>query len=284
MAPTINERVSAVVWEESSKQASEMLDHFLAVKVPDGSEVLKGLRLIAIHVLGRAAYGQPQRWAQEDKPLSPGQSLTYIEAVSAIIEDLVLTAVAPHWLLSLPFLPKKYKTLARAKREYPECAAQLVKSERERAASQGETRNNIMSMLVRASDAGKSDKGDVKSEKLYLSEEDISGSLWFVTGAGFETTAHALGFAVSLLAARPDVQEWLIEEVDQVFGPLASSTPEYSKGFPRLTRCLAFMVSCPSSKSASLADTLTARSPQDVSACCACRERNKHGSDRKQWL
>jgi len=95
-----------------------------------------------------------------------------------------------------------------------------------------------MSMLVRLSDNAKSSKAGGATGQ-YLTEEEISGNMFIFTGAGFDTTANTLTYAIVLLSAYPEWQTWIQEEVDGVLGGTAS--PDYTTVFPKLTRCLALM-------------------------------------------
>ncbi|WQF83646.1 Putative cytochrome P450 [Colletotrichum destructivum] len=138
--------------------------------------------------------------------------------------------------------------------------------------------DTIMSMLVRLSDQEKKSQAaataaadddddddaavasrDKKTaaataNKTYLTEDEIAGNLFIFTAAGFDTTANTLAYAVTLLAAHPEWQAWIRAEIDAVLGPPGpqdddddddgkGELPDYATAFPKLTRCLAVMVS-----------------------------------------
>jgi cytochrome P450 len=63
------------------------------------------------------------------------------------------------------------------------------------------------------------------------------------TAAGFDTTANTLAFAVTLLAANPEWQTWIFEELDQVLPSDPTAEVDYKEIYPQLTRCMAIMVS-----------------------------------------
>ena len=58
--------------------------------------------------------------------------------------------------------------------------------------------------------------------------------------ADFDTTASTVACGIKSLALQPDLQDWIIEEIDSV----AALHPdaEYELTFPLLLRCLALMV------------------------------------------
>lgn len=58
--------------------------------------------------------------------------------------------------------------------------------------------------------------------------------------AGHDTTAHTLTFATFFLAANPDVQDWISEEINHVMGDRRPEDWVYSD-FTALKRCLAVM-------------------------------------------
>ncbi|KAH8794078.1 cytochrome P450 [Hyaloscypha finlandica] len=68
------------------------------------------------------------------------------------------------------------------------------------------------------------------------------GNLFIYNVADHDTTAYTICYAIYMLAAQPDVQNWLGEEIDSVFaGKDGVETWEYEKAIPKLKRCLALM-------------------------------------------
>lgn len=78
---------------------------------------------------------------------------------------------------------------------------EMLEGEREIVSDQ--PRDNFLSMLVRLSDQEK------KSSGKFLTEEEISGNLFTFTAAGFDSTANTMGYAVIMLTAYPEWQEWI---------------------------------------------------------------------------
>ena len=98
----------------------------------------------------------------------------------------------------------------------------------------------MMSTLVRLSDSAKKGE-DINSKSQNLSEEEILGNLFQFTAAGFDTTANTMAYAITILATEPEWQDWIIEEIDNVL--IDEHDNSYTKTFPKLSRCLALMVS-----------------------------------------
>lgn len=250
IAPQINEQYSRIVFDESQRQAGEMLDHI--AKLPDKvtEDTLAGLRRIAINVLVAAGYGMSQPWDEASEEMNEADDLQprmkYIQATRLIIHQFLEAILLPPSLVTLPIFPSSLRRMGKAVRELPNDVKDMLAYERKRLGrrqAEGK-RSNFLETLLKQQiydDVIKANGGSTAHEQL-LSEEEISGNLFGFTIAGFETTANTLGFAVVLLAAMPEWQEWLFEEIDEVFEGRDKDDLIYSEIYPRLTRCLAVMV------------------------------------------
>ena len=89
-----------------------------------------------------------------------------------------------------------------------------------------------MTSLIRASTSGEG-----------LKDEEIFGNMFVFQFAGHDTTAHTLAFSMMHLAAYPEVQAWMVEEIDYVLGQAEPEEWTYAEVFPRLKRTLAVLVS-----------------------------------------
>ncbi|OTA92179.1 hypothetical protein M434DRAFT_22024 [Hypoxylon sp. CO27-5] len=94
---------------------------------------------------------------------------------------------------------------------------------------------NLMSSLVRASQ-------DEAKTSVGLTENEIYGNMFVFNFAGHDTTAHTFTFAIYFLAANPQVQDWVYEELCRVLGDRRPNDWNYSTDFPRLKRCLSVML------------------------------------------
>ncbi|GAW16696.1 hypothetical protein ANO14919_061330 [Xylariales sp. No.14919] len=98
---------------------------------------------------------------------------------------------------------------------------------------------NLMTSLVRAS------QDEATAGSSGLTESEIYGNMFVFNFAGHDTTAHTFTFAIFFLAANPQVQDWVHEEVRQVLGDRDPSEWHYNADFPRLKRCLSIMLETP---------------------------------------
>jgi cytochrome P450 len=219
-----------------------------------------------MHVLGRIGYGQHKPFALRSSSLVPSEDMSYVDAIALCTENLLSAAFLPASLLKLPLMPRLLQKLGAALTRLPSLTQDMLDQERQRPSSTASRAGDvptakpdgspttIMSTLVRLSDQEKNRaEGDnvsvlkpnqsiKRDTKSYLTEEEIAGNLFIFTAAGFDTTANTMSYAVTLLAVYPEWQAWIQTEIDSVLGGL-SETPDYATVFPRLTRCLAVMVS-----------------------------------------
>ncbi|KAJ5624107.1 hypothetical protein N7510_000416 [Penicillium lagena] len=233
VAPNLNERISEAVWNESCEQAQEMLDYLS--KRP-GSQTLSGLRCLAINVLGQAGYGQAQPWLPE-LPIHSKEELNgragYFSAMSLITDMLPYAALLPHKLLRMSFMPLARQALGRHLEKINQYTKDMLDDERKAAKYESGPRNNFLNSLVQFSDQGTDTK-----PALTMSEDEISGNLFIFSVAGFDTTANTMGYAVCLLAAYPEWQHWVREELAAL--PDISQW-KYEETFPKCQRTLAVM-------------------------------------------
>jgi hypothetical protein len=83
---------------------------------------------------------------------------------------------------------------------------------------------------------GKTDPSALKG----LMVNEIFGNVCVINFASHDTTANTLAFSILLLAAHPEVQNWVTEELQQLVP--ANGQREYNALFPKLKRCKAILV------------------------------------------
>lgn len=247
VASVINERISKVVFNESIRQTDGLLREVYRGapekgEAADTTHMFDIVKKITIHVLSGAGMGASVPW-NNDVTVKPkaGFKMTYMEAVKTVINAVGGPIILPQWFLSNypSFLPGYHflHSLSYAMHEFPMHTKDMLDEERQRSATSkdGEARSNIMSQLLQASEVDERSKA--------LSDEEMMGNLFIFTAAGFDTTANTLSYAIALLARHPQWQDWLIEEVDSVLKPEATSKKlEYASIFPKCTRILALML------------------------------------------
>lgn len=244
VASTLNERISRTIWDETVKQTDGLLEEVGGSGEKGTVGLFDGMKKITINVLTGAGMGRSVAWeeSEEGPDAKGGYRMSYIECVKVVIECVAGPIILPKWFLEWypNFLPGAdlLKRLSVAVDEFPKHTWELLGKEQQRMHhGSAESRSNIISQLLKASEEGEGEKRG-KS----LSDEEMLGNLFIFTGAGFDTTANTLSFALVLLARHPEWQDWLFKEVDVLLPTNTSSTEfAYTALFPKVTRILALM-------------------------------------------
>jgi cytochrome P450 len=203
--------------------------------------------VIALHVLTSAGFGTSHDWHGGARLPTEGHKLSHRDSLMTLLEHLTTTIVLSQmpWLEKIRLLlPKHLLHVKLAINEFDQYMDEMLATERRLMAQQQQNsaKPNLISTLIRTSDEAKS--GGVTG--LRLTDQEIKGNLFIFNLAGHDTTANTLAYAVALLAAYPDVQDWVVEEVDAVLGEEGGfddgEVVKYETVFPRLKRVLAVMV------------------------------------------
>ncbi|SPO01746.1 related to cytochrome P450 3A7 [Cephalotrichum gorgonifer] len=234
--PPFNERNSALVWDESKRQATDMLRGWEAA--PRGiTNPQSDTMMLALHVLTAAGFGRSFKFGYGLETPSDGHTLTYRDALSLILGNLftaVFTATVnlPAWML-----PGKFRKVNDAVANFRQYMVEMVGEERSAIAAGAPESDNLMSILVRASEESKLEGKGAR----HLTDSEIFGNLFSYNLAGHETTSNTLAYATILLAANPKWQEWVAEEVEAVTAGIPIEDLKYEPAYPQLKRCLAIM-------------------------------------------
>ncbi|KAK5999442.1 hypothetical protein QM012_005443 [Aureobasidium pullulans] len=225
--PAFNERAMDEVWHESRRRVALVESD----KTYTLGELRKTLDMVAMLILTTVGFGQEAELTK----IHPGHKLSFFDSLSFILKNVIITVLfnslkAPDWML-----PSTLKQLKLSVSEFRVYMRDLVRNETESSTK----RATLLSALVSANEAAKSEGGDkpVQGRPKYLTEEELWGNLFVFNLAGFETTASALSFALPYVAAYPNIQQWMTEEVDKFY----TQDSDYAETFPRLVRCLAWM-------------------------------------------
>ncbi|KAI4265812.1 MAG: hypothetical protein L6R38_009161 [Xanthoria sp. 2 TBL-2021] len=238
-APSFNEKTSSLVWEEARRQAHDMASSWSQQGPQGTTEVVADTATLALHVLTCAGFGESYPFNAGVRKVAEGHAMTYRDSLSLCLSNIITFAIIPKRYLSYPFLPQKLRKLGQAVQEFQQYMEEMLARERDSGAKGTSATPNLMSALVRASDedAQAKDSGQ-HSSKLGFTDEEIFGNIFAFNLAGHETTANTVAYALVLLAAHPQYQDWVREEIMQVQD---TSAGEYNSSFPRLQRCLAVM-------------------------------------------
>lgn len=236
-----NTQTDAVVWSEALQQAQEMLAVWLNDGIQGTSSTARDVINLTLHVLTHALFGQESHSFKDELEIRFQNRIIGIrDALSFIVNNVISAIIIPHSFLSLPFLPKKFHLLGQAIRSFNTYGAEMIAKERLLISKQDLGTNNMISSLVRFSEKARLESNDGRQG---LADNEILGNVFIYTFAGHETTANSLAYCILLLAAYPEYQEWLSEEINGMLDDGEGfDTPRYNEHFPKLKRCLAAMV------------------------------------------
>ena len=181
--------------------------------------------------------------------LQVNHSMTYRDSLAMILNSIIVLAIFPKSFLqaSVIPLPRKLRAIGDATREFAAYMEEMLTAERRLISSGRSDTRNLMNALIRASDEAKAAEAKGKTVS-GLTDEEIFGNLFMYNLAGHETTANTLAYAIILLAAHPEYQEWIAAEIDAVLTDNSDiETWKYEEVFSKLNRCLAIMVHLTSS-------------------------------------
>jgi len=266
VAGAVTERVSSVVWNEAIRQTQDCLTSITSTETDEltGSgttyHMFDCIKRIAIHVIYAAGMGKKQDFILNENdninPESgdtklPGMKLSYIDAVKIINVNTSGPNIIPMWILQNwpSWFPGAawLHSIADAKLEFPIHTRAELAREREIAAKTGETRNNVMSALIAASERNEgvvdTEKGTPDMKKgPALTDQEVVANLYIFTAAGFDTTANTLAYALVLLCRHPQWQDWIITEIDSLIPDPNTTDIDYTSVFPRAYRLQALML------------------------------------------
>lgn len=198
-------------------------------------------KILTLNVLSCAGLGQVHSFQSGIDAPEAAIEMNYRDAISTILQNAAIVMLCPTGLLRLPFLPKKIARVGQAIVAFRKYMTDVLNEERNLISQRKPGAGNLMSNLVRASE--EASQPQLRQSPTGLTRDEIFGNMFIFNSAGHETTANTLSYGILLLAAHPEWQQWIAEEVRHVLKDARSETWSYADVFPRLKRCRAVMVS-----------------------------------------
>lgn len=230
----------------------------------------KGLRsscsdtmTLALNVLAAAGLGYSWKYVPvgQDSEAADEFSARYRDNLALLLTSIRLLSTTPKWMYELSpdrvkYLPKLFRDHVLAAQAFKKQMRQLVEERKVEVAAGRANENIFLNAMIAKSDEMRQEKaakpsgaggefGEMDAGLAGgLSDDEIFANMFDYNIAGHETTAHSLNYCFHILSVEPELQDWIQEEVDHVYGDSAldSSTLEYEQYFYRLKRCLALMV------------------------------------------
>ena len=172
----------------------------------------------------------------------------YRESLALILENSLLILILGPKFLTQKFLPRSWRQIGQATVDFKFHMTEMVHEEKRLIARNEPGGENIIKSLIRASDemSNSSTSAGIEGPGIRgLTGEEIYGNIFVFNFAGHDTMAITLNWALYLLAAHPEIQDWISEEINAIITAEHSSISNYSEVYPKLNRCLAVLVSSP---------------------------------------
>ena len=248
-SPPFTEKNNHVVWTESLHQAQSMVSGWVSPDAQSSGPIwdvaAQAMRL-SLHVISRAGFGERLEWPHEekDKTIPAGHTLSYKDALSTLLENIIPVMLTPRWLL--PRSPLKiHKVANEAFVEWGKYMREMYYGKRSEM-QQGETREgmDLMGALVKGAgitaeslnENGSADpeKAGAQNNKQLLTDDEILGNAFVFILAGHETAANTIHFSMLFLAMHPESQRRLQKDLDDILGDKPISEWDYDEDVPKL--------------------------------------------------
>lgn len=226
-AVTFTEKNAELVWGEALKEASQMLDYWVNRATKPIRTLAQDTQIFSLNVLAAALFGKsyPFEGREESQAREKADGVSakdgafgYRDSIATILHMIVpIMVFGEKKLRESWWLPKGWQKAGFAVANFREYITHLISEERS-AIAQGTTSSaNLVTNLVRAcqGDAPEATAADFASgSKAILTEDEIISDLFVFAFAGNDTTALTLAYILAELAAHPNVQDWISDEIN----------------------------------------------------------------------
>lgn len=248
IAAPFNERTNHLVWNESLRQARDMIKEWTRKKSKETLGLQKDTRTLTLNVLAATGFRRSVKFQGSSRQPGDDEILGYREALATIMDNALFMMLVPSRILCSPLVPQSWAKVGQATTSFKKYMLEMLDQEKSLAAQEKSGASHLTSALLRASEeysqykSRNDTKDEDKSMVKGLTVEELLGNIFLINFAGHDTTANTLAYAIVLLAANPQVQDWIAEEVRAVAGNDPNQRWEYEYAFPLLKRSLAVMV------------------------------------------
>lgn len=252
---TFTEKNNEVVWSRSLKQALGMLEYWTQRAKQPIRSTHQDTKVFTLNVLAAALFNKVYDFEghaekREEKHIKD-TSYQYRDSLSTILASIIQIFIFGEKGLKSWWIPESWKQAAIAMSTFRSYVHGLMNEERQFIKEGKSSNQHLVARLVQACEEDRpiNDKklGRLESEKpsrkITLTEEEILSNLFVYAFAGNDTTAIALTNLLVHLAAHPETQDWIAEEINHYLPKDSNSSWDYET-FPKLKRCGAVVVSC----------------------------------------
>ena len=250
---TFTEKNHELVWVEALKEASQMLEYWLHRARKPIRTLAQDTQTFSLNVLAAALFDQSypfeSREESEAREKAGGGSTKdvafgYRDSIATILHTIVpIMVFGEKKLRDSWWLPRGWRKAGHAVSDFRIYITQLINEERDLLAQGRHGSANLVTNLVRAceEDGDKTPKAkDSIGSTAILTKDEIIADLFVFSFAGNDTTYLTLTYMLAELAAHPEIQDWISEEIQHYTDTDNVTTWDYTI-FPKLKRCWAVM-------------------------------------------
>lgn len=222
MGPPFSESNNQLVWKETIRQLTQLMDIWSCA--PDAKVPViatQGLKDAALNVISYAGFGvqaEPITASSVSNTGSSGVGLSgtqFSQSLCTVTSDFRQTIMA---IMLPPRLVKLIPGLNKVKvayMEFREYLLQLLHTGQEALAAPEDEKkshrsDNLLDRLLRSEKEAKA-----SGQGRGLTESEILGNTFIMVIAGHETTAATFDYCVAYMCMNEDKQEWLLTELDR---------------------------------------------------------------------
>ncbi|KAF2790090.1 cytochrome P450 [Melanomma pulvis-pyrius CBS 109.77] len=244
LAAPFNESVMSFVWTESLQKTHQMIEYWTTSSHDSIPSVAKDARSLSLNVLAATGFRRslPFRGSSVAALDTEGGLLSYRDALQIVLDNAILLMLFPYWLLEKSWMPKAMRRIGKAAEDFKAHMVRMFEEEVTAKVRGEKGTGSLMTSFVRALDVHAKDDTTATKGPRGLSVDEIYGNIFVINFAGHDTTANTLAFSFLLLAAYPEVQQWIAEEVSTVTKDLQDIDWAYNELFPKLKRCEAILL------------------------------------------
>ncbi|KAI2621580.1 putative cytochrome P450 oxidoreductase [Xylaria nigripes] len=239
-----NTGVNQLVWQETSRQTKLLMDIWTKVAPKNLDTDINALTLAIISLAG---FGKRLESVEEQSQDIPtGYKVSFLSALRNTARNILPILLFPVWLLNIT----PYAEASLAKQQLDKYLRQLIQNERARGVdneadlmSRADLLHTVVHAVASEEDKDQTTNGG-KVIKKGFTEDEVMGNLFIYMLAGYDTTANSIQYGLLVLAANPDIQSKVIEEVDRVYEEAALEGRQeltYNEDFAKLEYTFGYM-------------------------------------------
>ncbi|KAF2684900.1 cytochrome P450 monooxygenase-like protein [Lentithecium fluviatile CBS 122367] len=228
-AVTFTERNCELVWRESLKEGAQMLEYWSRRAHQPIRTVAQDARVFTLNVLAAALFDKSYPFESRsesearEKSMSgeKGAAFGYRDSLSTILRMIVpIMVLGENKLRDAWWLPFSWRKAGHAVSDFRSYVTKLIDEERTLIVQGKQNSPNLVTNLVRACEEidnenpnSSFDNKATKPRREILTKDEIISDLFVFAFAGNDTTAITLTYILGELAAHPEIQDWISEEI-----------------------------------------------------------------------